>query len=92
MNNKLVIDVDGEIIIYYEGILKATEVSEKIIRRNSFLKIPVPVNPNIEPVEADLDSESLINIAAAIISIYPERSRIIEAPTYVIEQLYPEPL
>lgn len=92
MNNKLVIDVDGEIIIYYEGILRATEVSEKIIRRNSFLKMPVLVSPTIEPVEANLDGESLINVAAAIISIYPERSRIIEAPTDVIQQLYPDPL
>lgn len=92
MSNKLVIDVDGEIIIYYDGVLKASEDSVQIIRRNSFLRMPVTVHPNLEPLEANIDSEDLTHVAAAIMSIYPERSRIIEAPEHIIKKLYPDVL
>ena len=88
MSEKLVIDVDGELVIYYDGVFKASEDMIKNIKRNAYLSVPVQLNPQSNPVISSLN-ESLANVAAAIISVYPERARIIEAPEEVLEILFP---
>lgn len=85
---KIIVDIDGEIVTYYEGVLKASAETQKIIQHHSYLKTLVHTDYMDNPVEANLDG-TLVNITAAIISVYPERARIIEAPRWVIEELLP---
>lgn len=86
---KLIINIDGVDIIYYDGVLDAPVEMKKTIMRNAALNLPVQTIYMAEPVKASLE-DTLVNVAAAIISVYPERARIIEAPEDTINQFYPE--
>ena len=89
MKNKLIIDIDGMIVIYYNGVFKTDDIIMSEIKRNAFLQKPVQLFHMMEPVISSLD-EGLENVAAAIISVYPERARIIEAPTQIVDMFVPK--
>jgi hypothetical protein len=86
---KLVVDVDGELVIYYDGVFKTSMEMVEQIKRNAFLGIEVQIHPNAKPVVSSLDG-TITQVAAAIISVYPERARIIEAPEETLQTLYPD--
>lgn len=87
-SKKLVIDIDGELVIYYDGVFKTSEDILQTIKRNSFLGIKVQIHPEAEPIISSLEG-NITQVAAAIISVYPERARIIEAPPETLESLFP---
>lgn len=82
----ILVDVDGELVAYTNGHISASKNTVKQIRINSQLKIPVNITYAGPEIVSDLESQP-VNVLAAIMSVYPERSRILEAPAEILNML-----
>jgi len=80
------VDIDGSLVVCTDSHISGDYALVKQIKLNSYLQLPVSVTPDGPIVAADLTGEPL-NVLAALMSVYPERSRILEAPASVIRQL-----
>lgn len=85
-HDKFAVDIDGMLVVCTDNHISGDYKLVKQIKLNSFLQLPISITPDGPVVKADLTGEP-INVLAALMSIYPERSRILEAPDDVIRQL-----
>lgn len=82
----IAVDVDGELVLYTDGHISASRKTISNIKMNSNLKMPINITYAGPEIISDLNAEP-INVLAAIMSVYPERSRILEAPKEVLDVL-----
>lgn len=82
----ILVDVDGELIAYTDGHLSGSRKTINTIKLNSKLKLPINISYAGPEINSDLNAKPE-NILAAIMSAYPERSRILEAPKEVLSLL-----
>lgn len=80
------VDINGSLVVCTDRHISGDYALVKQIKLNSFLQLPINITPDGPLVAADLTGEPL-NVLAALMSVYPERSRIMEAPVDVIRQL-----
>lgn len=80
------VDIDGELLVCTDGHMGGVPATVKEVKRNSWAKLPVMLTREGPEVIADLSGEP-VNVLAALMSIYPERTRILEAPDSVIALL-----
>lgn len=80
------VDVDGELLVCTNGHVSGLKGLVDEVKRNSWLGMKVNITPDGPSVVADLEGEG-INVLAALMSVYPERSRILEAPDSVLALL-----
>lgn len=78
----IVVDSDGEILSYTNGLLSGPAKLINIAKRNSRARLPVQLIPPFgETFEANLeDPNERLNVLAAMFSVNPGRSRVLEAP------------
>ena len=80
------VDIDGELLVCTDGHVGGFPMTVKEVQRNSWAKLPVMLTPEGPTVVADLKGEP-VNVLAALMSVNPERTRILEAPDSVIALL-----
>ena len=80
----IVVDSDGELIVFIEGHLSATNAQRKTIKENVLLGYGVRlIDPFGEEIAPSLDPKTPLNVVAALFSLAPGRSRLLEAPQSV---------
>ena len=80
------VDIDGELLVCTDGHVGGVPDTVKEVKRNSWAKLPVMLTREGPEIIADLNGEP-VNVLAALMSVYPERTRILEAPDSVIAVL-----
>ena len=80
------VDVDGELLVCTDGHVGGFPSTVEDVKRNSWAKLPVMLTPDGPLVVADLNGKPE-NVLAALMSVNPERTRILEAPDSVIALL-----
>lgn len=84
----IVVDVDGVLMVATNGQLGGNQKYANIAKRNSNIMKEVRlVEPYGDLVTADLDPENPLGITAAMMSIKPGRSRVLDAPRSVLDWL-----
>lgn len=73
------VDVDGELLVCTNGHVSGLKGLVDEVKRNSWLQMPVRLTPDGPVVVANLEGDAG-NVLAALMSVYPERSRVLEAP------------
>jgi hypothetical protein len=82
----IVVDSNGKLITWSDGLLSGDAALVKEIRLNSEIKLPVPLSAFGPVVEADLnDVNNLAGVLAALTSANIGRTRILEAPDKVLD-------
>jgi hypothetical protein len=83
----IAVDSDGELITWVNGDITADKEIKKTIQFNSDIKLEVDLTLTGPTVEADLSPENHLGILAALMSVKPGRTRILDAPDDVLAQL-----
>lgn len=85
---EIAVDSDGQLLICVDGKLSGPSELLAIARRNSNVRELVQlVQPHGALYEANLDDGDPVGEVAALMSVAPGRSRIMEAPAEVFERL-----
>lgn len=80
----IVVDSAGELIVFIEGHLSATPAQRKAIKKNVLLGEGVRLIPPFgEKIIPSLDPKEPLNVVAALFSLAPGRSHLLEAPRSV---------
>lgn len=80
----IVVDSDGEILVSTNGELGGPIKLVNIAKKNAAIMREVRlVEPFGRMIRADLDPENPLGIVAALMSVNPGRSRILECPSEV---------
>lgn len=84
--NSIVVDSDGELIVWTNGSLSASPKLKKRVKEASQFDREVELIHGVQPVVANLnDDEDFLAITAAMFSASPGRSRLLEAPQVVTD-------
>lgn len=82
----VVVDSDGEILVATNGHVSGPYEYVKEVKANALIGLPVRlVEPYGELVVCDLSPDNLMGIVAALMSVKPGRSKIVDAPGEVFE-------
>jgi hypothetical protein len=86
LSKSIVIDSDGKMLIWTDGILTGDAALVKEVKLNADIKLPTPISPFGPTVDADLsDINNLAGVLAAMLSANLGRNRILEAPDEVLD-------
>lgn len=84
--NSIVVDSDGELLVWTDGSLSGSHELKKKVKRASDLEKPVNLIYGVEDVVASLDNiEDYLAVTAAMFAASPGRTRLLEAPKSVME-------
>lgn len=84
----IVIDSDGKLIVWTDGMLSGDNETIKTVRFNASMNLPTPLTAFGPVVDADLsDVNNMAGALAAMLSANQGRSRILEAPDELLDLL-----
>ena len=85
----IVVDADGEIVTCADGLISSDNRElVRLIKREANLGTYVQLVPPFgRQVQASLDSENLVGLTAALFSVRPGRTTLLEAPAEVWDWL-----
>lgn len=82
--NSIVVDADGEVLVWTDGSLSGPHELKKRVKRASDLEKSVNLIYGVEDVTASLtDKKDYLAVTAALFAAAPGRTRLLEAPESV---------
>lgn len=88
LNNSLVVDSDGELLIWTQGKISGSHSSVKTIKQWCRLGREVNITPFTDSVPCVWDDEDdIFGALAALFSLSPGKTRVLFAPQFVLDYL-----